>query len=60
VAARVLEGQRFAYSEGLSIYPEDPLALLILNPEVIANGDQVLAHLVMRGAAIVSVTVSPS
>ena len=43
--------QGLADAQGLAVHLEDPLAAAVLDPEVVADGDQLLAHLVVLGRA---------
>jgi hypothetical protein len=46
----VFEVQRLAGSKRLPINAEDPLAVLILDPEVVAKGEHLLPHAIARDA----------
>jgi hypothetical protein len=48
---RILENQCLAYAHSLAIDAKDLSARLVFDPEVIANRDKLLAHLVAIGIA---------
>ncbi len=50
-AGAVLKEQRLPHAQRLAVDLENPLAALVLDPEVVADRDQVLPHLVAVGAA---------
>jgi hypothetical protein len=50
-AAGVLEDQRLPQSQGLAVDLVDPLAAVVLDPVVIADRDQLLAHFTVERVA---------
>lgn len=46
IAVRVFEDQGLSHAQRLAVDFEYPLALLVLDPEIVAYGDHLLAHLV--------------
>src|SRR5262249_46526099 len=59
VAARVLEDQRLAYAECLAVDLAQPLAVLVLDPVVVADRHQLLPHAEDAGAAALSAPFFP-
>src|SRR5439155_7360339 len=49
-AVAIFEDQRLADPQGLAVDLEDPLALVVLDPVVVADGHQLLAHAVVHRA----------
>src|SRR4051794_19177974 len=58
-AVGVLQDHRLADPQGLAIDLEDPLPLVVLDPVVVAEGHQFLAHPVMPGAVVVLGFLAP-
>ena len=52
VSIHILENERFSQAQCLAVHFEDFLAVLVLDPEIIADGEELLADFVAGGHRI--------